>query len=157
MERDFPMMRSLLALSFCLLWSQAALPAGLIKKPDMVLVASIKSTAGPLSVEEVRKLYLGATLLDNGQIIRPLLNYSDGYLQELFMQKVMLMSTPHYEHHILSRVFRMGGNRPKVHTGLHKLVGALKADPNTVTYMYSDEAGAHPDLKVLSILWKDQD
>lgn len=149
------MMRNLLTLLFCLLWSQAALPAGKIKAPNMVLVASIKSSANPLSVEEVRKLYLGATLLDNGHTIKPLLNYSDGYLQELFMQKVMLMSTKTYEHHILSRVFRMGGNRPKVYTGLHKLVGALNADPNTVTFMYSDEAGAHPGLKVISILWKE--
>ncbi len=151
------MKRSLLALSFCLLWSQAALPSGLIKKPDMVLVASVESTLGPLSVEEVRKLYLGETLLGNGQTIKPLLNYSDGYLQELFMHKVLFMNTTTYEHHILSRVFRVGGNRPKVYTGLHKLLGALTADPNTITYMYIDEAGVHPDLKVLSILWADRD
>ena len=152
------MMRGLLTLSLCLLWSQATFPAGQITRPDMVLVTSIKSTVGSLTVAEVRKLYLGMTLLDNGQIIKPLLNYSDGYLQELFMQKVMLMSTTTYERHILSRVFRTGGNRPLVHTGIHKLVGALQADPSTVTYMYIDEAGAHPGLKILCILWKeDQD
>ena len=133
------------------------MPAPLIKEPHLVLVASSKSTVGQMTPEKIRNLYLGTAILINGQSVKPLLNYSDGYSQEMFMQKVMLMSTHAYEYRIISHVFRKGGNRPPVYTGVHKLINALKTNQNAVTYMYSDEAGAHPDLKIINILWEDKD
>ncbi|MDO8412478.1 MAG: hypothetical protein Q7S51_01665 [Gallionellaceae bacterium] len=149
--------RSLLILACCWLWWQVPISIALSVGPDLVLVASNTSTIAPLTADEVRKLYLGIPIFNNGQTIKPLLNHSDGYLKEVFMQKVMFMSTPAYERQILSRVFRMGGNRPPVYTGLHTLLSALKDDPSTLSYMYSDEASAHPELKIVSTLWEEQD
>ena len=151
------MKSGLLTLSICLLSWQASMPVALAAGPDLVLVSSSKSTIGPLPEDEVRKLYLGITILADGQPIKPLRNHSDSYVQQVFMRKVMFMSTQAYERQILSQVFRMGGNRPPIFTGVHKLISALKADPSTVTYMYSDEASAHPDLRILGILWEDTD
>lgn len=146
----------LLILLWCLL-GQLAVSRAVAAEPDLVLVTSNLSTIGPLTTEEVRKLYLGVSMFHEGQTIKPLLNYSDSYVQEVFMQKVMFMSTPAYQRQILSRVFRMGGNRPPAYTGLHMLLDALKADSSTLTYMYSDEASAHPELKIISTLWEAQD
>lgn len=151
------MKRGVQILALCWLWWQAPISVAFSVGLDLVLVTSSTSTITSLTPEQVRKLYLGIPLFSNGQTIKPLLNHSDGYLQEVFMQKVMFMSTPAYERQILSRVFRMGGNRPPAYTGLHKLLNALKSDPSTLTYMYSDEASAHPELKILGTLWDGQD
>ena len=143
-----------LALVLFLLSSQFASSAPIISEPQLVLVTSASSSINQLTTEDVRLLYLGATKTINGKPIHPLLNRSDGYLLELFMQKVLFMSASTYERRILSRAFRLGDNRPSSFSGVHQLISALKADPNAVTYMYSDEAGAHPDIKILAVLWK---
>lgn len=156
MKCSLSIKRGLLILSWCLL-GQLSVPFALAAGPDLVLVTSKTSTIGLLTTDEVRKLYLGIPMFNEGQTIKPLLNYSDGYLQEVFMQKVMFMSTPAYQRQTLSRVFRIGGNRPPIYIGLHPLLNALKADSKTLTYMYSDEANAHPELKIISTLWKAQD
>ena len=149
--------RGLLILSWCLLW-QLSESVAQAADHDLVLVASsVSSIITPLKAAEVRKLYLGISMFNEGQIIRPLLNYSDNYLQEVFMQKVMFMSTPAYERQILSRVFRMGGNRPPVYAEIKNLLAALKDNPDTLTYMYRVEASAHPELKIINTLWEQRD
>ena len=152
------MKSGLLALSLCLLTWQISLPDALAAGPEpaLVLVSSATSNIDPLSADEVRKLYLGDAVLSNGHPIKPLRNHSDGYVQALFMQRVIQMSAPAYERRILSRIFREGGSRPLIITGLHKLINALQSDPYAVSYMYSDEASAHPELKILSVLWDEQ-
>lgn len=147
------MKRRLLTLSLLLSMGQVLTPAASAAEPSLVLVASINSTVSAMSVEKVHELYLVAPMFSDGKAIKPLLNYSDSFTQETFMQKVMLMSTQAYERQILARIFRMGGNRPPVYAGLTKLINALKADPTTVSYMYSDEANAHPDIRIVSTLW----
>ena len=149
--------RGLLLLSWCLLW-QLSESVALAADHDLVLVvSSASSIVNPLKAAEVRKIYLGISMFNEGQPIKPLLNYSDNYLQEVFMQKVMFLSTPAYERQILSRVFRMGGTRPPVYAEIKNLLGALKDDPDTITYMYRDEATAHPELKIVNTLWEQQD
>ena len=148
------MKRWMIAIAVFLSW-QAILPVASAAVPDLVLVASIRSTVPALSANEVSHLYMGVPIFHDGKIIKPLLNYSDSYTQETFMQKIMLMSTQAYERQILSKIFRMGGNRPPVHAGLTRLISALQADPTTISYMYSDEAAAHPDLRIISVLWSE--
>ena len=149
--------RGLLILSWCLLWQLSESVAQAADHDLVLVVSNASSIITPLKAVEVRKLYLGISMFNEGQIIRPLLNYSDNYLQEVFMQKVMFMSTPAYERQILSRVFRMGGNRPPVYAEIKNLLGALKDDPDTITYMYRDEASAHPELKIVNTLWEPKD
>lgn len=158
MECGIPMNRWLLTLSFLLLCWRASMPANAAtEEPYLVLVTSAQSTIPALSANEVQHLYLGVTLFSDGKAIKPLLNYSDSYTQETFMFKVMMMSTQAYERQMLAKIFRVGGNRPPVHAGLASLIHALKADPATISYMFSDQAGAQPDLKIINTLWKNED
>lgn len=151
------MSRWLLILPLLLCWQASTPAASATEEPYLVLVASAKSNLPALSANEVQNLYMGDPLFSDGKAIKPLLNYSDSYTQETFMFKVMQMSTQAYERRILARVFRVGGNRPPVHAGLTRLISALKADPMTISYMFSDEANAQPDLKIISTLWKNED
>ncbi len=149
--------RGLLLLSWFLLWQLSASMAQAADHDLVLVISSASSMVNPLKAAEVRKIYLGISMFNEGQLIKPLLNYSDNYLQEVFMQKAMFLSTPAYERQILSRVFRMGGTRPAVYTEIKNLLSALKDDPDTITYMYRDEASTHPELKIVNTLWEQKD
>lgn len=156
MKRGLYIKQGVLILSWCLLWqlSESVLAAD----HDLVLVvSSASSIVNPLKAAEVRKIYLGISMFNEGQPVKPLLNYSDNYLREIFMQKVMFLSTPAYERQILSRVFRMGGTRPAVYAEIKNLLNAFKDDPDMITYMYRDEASAYPELKIINTLWAQQE
>jgi hypothetical protein len=156
MERRVSVKHYLFILSCCLLLGQM-ISLALGEELGLVFVTSSKSTTPALTASDIRKLYLGVTLLANEQIIKPLRNNSDDYLREVFMQKVMFMSTPTYERQILSRVFRMGGIRPPVYNNLDKLIDALEADPSTLSYMSRKDAQATPDIKIIGNVWENRD
>lgn len=117
--------------------------------PELVLVASVRSPIEALTLAETRKLYLGVPLLVGQQRVHPLRNNTNAVVQEIFMQKVLFMSTPTYERQVLSRVFRMGGTRPPEYASLRELLAALEADPNAVTYVLRAFAELQPGLKVV--------
>lgn len=115
----------------------------------LVLVAGAQSLVPALSADEVRKLYLGMPMMVAGYPIHPLRNNADETVQEMFMQKVMFMSTPAYERQILGRVFRAGGNRPQVYTETQDLVKELENDRTAISYLPKDVALATPGLKIV--------
>jgi hypothetical protein len=115
----------------------------------LVLVTSAQSAIPQLSAEEARKLYLGMPMVVDGKLLHPLRNNTDTTVQEMFMQKVMFMSTQAYERQILSRVFRQGGSRPPVYTEAGELLRALENDKTSVTYMPRDMAIASPKLRII--------
>jgi hypothetical protein len=115
----------------------------------LVLVAGAHSPIARLSADEARRLYLGMPMLVDGKPVHPLRNNSDAMVQEMFMQKVMYMSTAAYERQIMSRVFRAGGSRPPVYTEAKELLGALESDPAAVTYLPRDQAMATPKLRIV--------
>jgi len=143
------MMRLCLLLLVGLLWPPG-LRAQTVEQP-LVLVASAHSAIRQLSADETRKLYLGMPTIVDGQRVRPLRN-ANPKVQEMFMQKVMFMSTPAYERQILSRVFRMGGSRPPAYAELRELLAALERDPAAVTYLPREIAVARPGLKIVGDL-----
>lgn len=117
--------------------------------PALVLVANVHSPLQALSVAQTRKLYLGVPLLVGQQRIRPLRNNTNAVVQEIFMQKVMFMSTQAYERQILSRVFRTGGTRPAEYARLRDLLAVLESDPGAVTYLLRAFAETQPGLKII--------
>ena len=142
--------RRFLALLACAALS-ASVP-GHAAEPALVLVASAHSAIQRLSPDETRKLYLGIPMIVDGKRVRPLRNNTDPLVQEMFMQKVMFMSTPAYERQILSRVFRMGGTRPAAYGDMNELLKAIEADPAAVTYLTRERAAARPGLKIVGEL-----
>lgn len=66
------------------------------------------------------------------------------------------MSAQQYENLALARVFRSGGMRPPEYRNLTALLGALRQDPNAITYMWEDQAASLGTLKIVGLLWQGQ-
>lgn len=115
----------------------------------LVLVASAQSPIQTLKLADVRKLYLGVPLVLNDTEITPLRNMADTDMQEVFMQKVMYMSSRAYERQILNRVFRSGGHRPEVYTKDADLAEALSTNLFSISYMWEDSVLVSSRLKIV--------
>lgn len=120
----------------------------------MVLVSSDQIALPAPSAQELRRLFLGVPVIRDGRALVPLRNNTDPILYEVFLQKIVLLSARNYEHHLLSQVFRLGGQRPALYSDMNELVSALKARPGAVTYMWADTAQTLPGIRIVEDLWQ---
>jgi len=118
----------------------------------LVLVAGAQSPLTGLPATDVRRLYLGIPLAQDGREIVPLRNAADPAAREMFLQHVLYMSAQAYERQISSRLYRTGGNRIPEHSDQRTLIAALAADPWAVTYMLAESARREPAIKILGDL-----
>ena len=121
---------------------------------SLVLVRSEQAAVPVLTEQEVRKLFLGEALIKDGQRVEGLRNSADSFLYEVFLQKIIFMSARNYERQLLSRVFRLGGQRPPLYDDRNELIAMLKSNPAAVTFMWEDEAKLIPGIKVSTLLWQ---
>lgn len=140
-----------LLIGVCLVTNPGAAQTG---PAQLLLVCGAESAIPALTHAEVRKLFLGAHVEKNGVHLIPLRNASDSRGTEVFLQKIIFMSERKYERQLASRVFRLGGVRPKVFESFPELVGSLRLTPGSVTYMWSTQLEQAPGLKTLGILWE---
>lgn len=119
----------------------------------LVLVCRTDSRLSVLTADDTRKVFLGAPVVVAGLRIEALRNRSEELLDQVFLQKVIFLSGPAYERQVLSRVFRLGGQKPPVYDGVGELLGALRGSPTAVTYMWDDSVQRYPDLRVVATLW----
>ena len=119
----------------------------------LILVSSQDSSIPALSPLDIRKLFLGVPIIRNGLILKPLRNATDPLLTEVFLQKVIFMSERSYDRELLSRVYRLGGKRPKIYSVNTELVNELRHIPGTLTYMWLDDIENTAGLKSLGVIW----
>ncbi len=146
--------RAVVIVSFWLLLLGSAGDAVAAEERRLVLVVVADSTITPLDHTEIRKAFIGITVVKGKQRIEPLINVSDALLYQVFLQKNIFMSARHYERLLLARVFRSGGRHPARYSDHGSLVGALKARPGAITYMWATTAEATPGIKELQELWR---
>lgn len=132
--------------------ARAAQPDG---SRRLVLVVGDQSRIVALPTAEIRKLFLGIPIEQDGRMLVPLRNQTDPVLQEVFLQKIMFMSGPMYERTLLTRLLRTKGTRPQVYESEVALLQALQASPNAVTYMWAHQAESIPDLRIVVELWRE--
>ena len=120
-----------------------------------MLVVRADSPVRELDSVSVRKLFLGLPVLVNGSPLHPLRNRSDALLDEIFLQQIVAMSQSNYDRQILIGVNREGWLPPTEYDRLSDLVGALKADPNSVSFMWQRDVGHNADIRVIRVLWAD--
>ncbi len=118
----------------------------------LVLVAGSRSPLPAIGASEVRKIYLGVPLLLADKEVVPLLNLSMPETKELFLQKVLFMSGPVYERHLVGRVFRNGGSRIAEFQDSGALANALSNNTHAISFMSGTEAGKMSTLKILGNL-----
>ena len=121
----------------------------------LVLVTSTPGiTAADIDRETARRLFLGRAVVWDNQRITPIINHSEDLIYEVFLQNVIHMSANHYERHMLSTVFRLGGKRPRSVSDFGSLMEALNSRPATVTFMWESRARATPGVYIVTELWK---
>jgi hypothetical protein len=121
----------------------------------LVLVVRADSKVVDLDSLTVRKLFLGLPVLVGGSPLHPVRNRSDAELDPIFLQQIVAMSESAYEREILIGVNRQGWLRPAEAGTTRKVIDALYADPNAVSFMWLTDVAHNPGLKVVRELWSD--
>jgi hypothetical protein len=132
-------------LSACML---LAMPIVHAEEQRIVIVVSEESDITAISAKEVRRAYLGATIVLEGIEIKPLLNQTDKLAVEVFLQKVLFMSAEAYERQLVLRAFR-GGSSPKPYENRVDLLAALHNDKATITFMLYGTAMTTPGIRII--------
>ena len=122
---------------------------------SLLLVCSDNAKLESLSHADVRKLFLGVPLIVDQVRLKPILNANDPLATDVFLQKVIFMSRRQYERQLLSRVFRLGDQRPPEYEDIDLLAKALLDTPDSLSYMWSEQLEHLTGLKSLGVLWTD--
>lgn len=120
----------------------------------LVLVSGAASNIPQLMPSEVRKLFLGAPLIKDGQRIEPLLNVTDPALYQVFLHKIIFMSGDNYQRQLNTRIAATGDPRLRKYSDRGQLIGALRSRRGAVSFMWNKDARAQKGLKVIQELWQ---
>ncbi len=121
----------------------------------MVLIVGSASPVQHLNVIDVRKLFLGFTVISDGLQLRALDNRSDDGLRQAFLQNVIAMSELSYERRLLSITLQQGARRPEVFGATKDLLNAVAADPRAVSVAWAADVAKDHRIRVLRVLWRD--
>ena len=119
----------------------------------LVLVTDNTSGIKSLTGSETRRLFLGFPVVIQGRSLEAAINRSDPFLYEVFLQRVVYMSSPVYERHLLTNVIQLGGQRPQTYNDLPSLINALNESPGTVSLLWEQDATANSNLVILGEVW----
>lgn len=120
---------------------------------SLVIVASDEFHLDAIGHAELRKIFLGVPVTEDGIRIRPLLNETDTRATSIFLQQVIFMSEREYKRQLFSRVFRLGDQRPEEYDDLTRLVDQLRETQGSVSFMWSDQIENYDGLKSLGVIW----
>jgi len=114
----------------------------------IVIVTGQQSKIKAISGKNVRRAYLGASVVLDGVEVKPILNQSDDLTDEVFMQKIMFMSVEAYKRQLLTHAFR-GGNSPKPYRSLAALLDELDHGNATISFMLYETAIKTPGIRII--------
>ena len=120
-----------------------------------MLIVSADSKIEQLDSREVRKLFLGLTVTQQGERLRPVLNESDPRVQEIFLQNVVSMSDTTYDRSVLRLALIQGQVKPIAYKDISLLLKAVIGDPTAVSYAWAKDVAREPRIKILRIIWYD--
>lgn len=139
-------------LSAVLLLGAAAARAG---EHSMVLIVSADSPVNHLDAIDVRKLFLGLSVIRNDLPLRALDNRSDDMLRQAFLQNVVAMPEGVYEKRLLAIMLQQGAHRPQSFASTPALLAAVAADPGAVSVAWASDVAQDRRIKILRVLWRD--
>ncbi len=122
---------------------------------QLVLIVSADSRIAQLDSVEVRKLFLGLTVTQNGTRLRPVLNEADARVKEIFLQNIVSMSDITYDRSLLRLTLIQGQRQPTAYQDVALLLQAVAADPSAVSYAWAKDAAHDPRIRILRVLWYD--
>jgi hypothetical protein len=122
---------------------------------QLVLIVSADSKVQQLDSLEVRKLFLGLTVTQNGDRLRPVLDEADARVKEIFLQNIVSMSDTTYDRSLLRLALIQGQIKPIAYKDIALLLKAVEADPTAVSYAWAKDVAHESRIKILRVLWYD--
>jgi hypothetical protein len=122
---------------------------------EVVLIVSARSDIEQLDSLLVRKLFLGLTVTQHGNRLRPVLNEADAQIKELFLQNIVSMSDSTYDRYVLRLSLLQGRTQPMVYKSESELINAVAADPAAVGYAWEKDVAHDPRVRILRVVWHD--
>jgi hypothetical protein len=130
--------------------------SGTVSAADqLVLIVSADSKVEQLDSLEVRKLFLGLTVIHNGDRLRPVLDEADARVKEIFLQNIVSMSDSTYDRSVLRLALIQGQIKPIAYKDINLLIKAVIADPTAVSYAWAKDVAHDSRIKILRVLWYD--
>jgi len=126
-------------------------PMSRAEEQRIAIVVNADSGIKAISAKQVRRAYLGASIVLNGIEVRPLLNQSDQLAVEVFLQRILFMSAEAYERQLIAHSFQ-GGIRPKAYEDMTDLLTALHDDNAAITFMLYDTAIKTTGIRIIGKL-----
>src|ERR1700730_11552271 len=141
-------------------WLFVALVSAMLTMPasadeTLVLIVSADSKVDQLDSLEVRKVFLGMTVVHNGDRLRPLLNEAEPRLKDVFLQNVVSMTDMTYDRRILRLALQGGRSLPAVYADKAMLINTIAADPTAVSFAWARDVQHDKRIKILRVLWHD--
>ncbi|MDB6091514.1 MAG: hypothetical protein JWN85_4298 [Gammaproteobacteria bacterium] len=122
---------------------------------QLVLIVSADSSIAQLDSLQLRKLFLGLTVTQNGNRLRPVLNETDPRVKEIFLQNIVSMSDITYDRSLLRLTLIQGQRQPTAYQDIALLLKAVAADPSAVSYAWAKDVAHEPRIRILRVLWYD--
>ena len=130
--------------------------SGTVSAADqLVLIVSADSKVEQLDSLEVRKLFLGLTVIHNGDRLRPVIDEADPRVKEIFLQNIVSMSDSTYDRSVLRLALIQGQIKPIAYKDIDLLIKAVIADPTAVSYAWAKDVAHDSRIKILRVLWYD--
>jgi hypothetical protein len=120
----------------------------------LVLVTNVHNEIAPLEFNDLRRIYLGLAPKDTDITLTPVGNKSEALLYEVFLQKIVHMSSRSYERHLLTKVVRGGSQRMQISTDADSLNDALRNNKNAISFMWENDAKTNPDITIVQKIWQ---
>lgn len=133
----------------------AGAQAQALAEEQLVLIVSAGSRIAQLDSLEVRKLFLGLTVTQNGARLRPVLNETDDRVKEIFLQNIVSMSDITYDRSLLRLTLIQGQRQPTAYKDIAVLLEAVAADPSAVSYAWAKDVAHDSRIRILRVLWYD--
>ncbi len=121
----------------------------------VVLVTSRDSPITEMSSLDIRKAYMGISVIVNERSVHAVRRRDDDRLNKIFLQSVIAMSQRSYERRLLSLVLKFGTPRPAEARNREELAELLQRDLASITYMWKSDAEADPSVRIIGILWQE--
>ena len=145
--------KSFAAAAFLALLLGAASPV--LAGEELVLIVSTRSNIEQLDSPLVRRLFLGLTVTQHGNRLRPVLNEADPQIKELFLQNIVSMSDSTYDRYVLRLSLMQGRTQPMVYKTTVELINAVASDPTVVGYVWAKDVAHDPRVRILRNVWHD--
>jgi hypothetical protein len=145
--------KSIAAAAFLVLLLSTATPA--FAGEELVLIVSTRSDVDQLDSPLVRRLFLGLTVTQHGNRLRPVLNEADPEIKDLFLQNIVSMSDSTYDRYVLRMALLQGRTQPTMYRANAQLINAVAADPTVVGYVWARDVVRDPRVKILRVVWHD--